>query len=61
VLADLFGGETDAWVGRRVQLFAADTFYQGKPVKGDKRADNYLAAVKLLAARIWIKAYESTV
>lgn len=33
-LADAFGDETDGWIGKQIQVFAAPTFYQGKPVKG---------------------------
>ena len=33
---------------------------RGLATRYDKRADNFLAAIKLFATRIWIKAYEST-
>ncbi|WP_152568106.1 transposase, partial [Sphingopyxis sp. LC81] len=33
---------------------------RGLATRYDKRADNFLAAVKLFAARLWINAYEST-
>ena len=33
---------------------------RGLATRYDKRADNFLAAIKIFAARIWIKAYEST-
>jgi len=33
---------------------------RGLATRYDKRADNFLAAIKLFAARIWINSYEST-
>ena len=33
---------------------------RGLATRYDKRADNFLAAAKLFAARLWINAYEST-
>ena len=33
---------------------------RGIATRYDKRADNFLAAIKLFAARIWIASYEST-
>lgn len=33
---------------------------RGLATRYDKRADNFLAAVKLFSARLWIKTYEST-
>ncbi len=33
---------------------------RGIATRYDKRADNYLAAIKLFSARIWLKHYEST-
>ena len=34
--------------------------YRGVATRYDKRADNYLAGVKLASARIWMRANEST-
>jgi transposase len=42
------------------RFFAKLKNSRGIATRYDKRADNYLAAIKLFAARIWIKAYEST-
>ena len=33
---------------------------RGITTRYDKRADNYLAAIKLFSVRIWLKRYEST-
>ncbi|ALC12017.1 transposase [Sphingopyxis sp. 113P3] len=33
---------------------------RGLATRYDKRADNFLAAIKLFSARLWINAYEST-
>lgn len=33
---------------------------RGLATRYDKRADNFLAAIKLFATRIWINSYEST-
>lgn len=33
---------------------------RGIATRYDKRADNFLAAIKLFSARLWIRAYEST-
>lgn len=33
---------------------------RGLATRYDKRADNFLAALKLFSARIWIRSYEST-
>jgi transposase len=33
---------------------------RGIATRYDKRADNFLAAIKIFSARLWIKAYEST-
>lgn len=31
-ISDLYGGDTDAWVGRQIMLFTAPVDYQGKKV-----------------------------
>lgn len=34
--------------------------YRGIATRYDKNPDNFLAAIKLVSARIWIRSYEST-
>ena len=34
--------------------------FRGIATRYDKRPENYLAAVKIVAARIWVKVYQST-
>jgi transposase len=34
--------------------------YRGIATRYDKNPDNFLAAIKLISARIWIRSYEST-
>jgi transposase len=34
--------------------------FRGLATRYDKNPDNFLAAIKLVSARIWIRSYEST-
>ncbi len=33
-LIDAFGKDSDAWVGQKIELYATETLFQGKPVQG---------------------------